>query len=141
MGLHSARERKKGPALVGTNPRLAISGSWPSCGYNSDARRRWRLLQRDMGWLRWSPDSVRAGAFCRLHQPGPHVAANLAPLATTLRHCVERAADLGKPLYSARPSATRRIRELHDVRRGEASAGDETNRPSRNLHFGWLSSR
>ena len=58
-----------------------------------------------MTWLRWSPDGTSAGAFCCLHPSGPNVAANLEALAATLRHCVQRAADVGEPLNSARPSA------------------------------------
>src|SRR5579871_5457200 len=81
LGMYGARLRARRRALAAAHVGLAVSGSRPPCRDCAYARRRWRLLQRHLAWLRGRADGDGGGAFRGGAQPGADVAPDAASLA------------------------------------------------------------
>ena len=128
-------------------PWLARTLDWPFPGlgrYLEIARMQGPAGMFDnVGW----PGYVGAltasapGRFAAAINQAPLRRRTRHPVAAPLRHGAQCGADLAHPLHPAGPSAAQCVRDLRELRRGQASAGNDADRPAGDLFAGRLRSR
>ncbi len=86
-------------------------------------------------------DRVGARPICRRHQSGAAAAPDAPSVAAALRHGAQCGAYLAHSFHPAGPSAAQRVRDLRELWRGQASAGNDADRAAGDLFAGRLRSR